>query len=155
MNVGSRSPDNSYRKAACALTAICVSGVLACVPVSTTADDRTQIDDVQFARRASVVLTGRTPSRDLTASIAEGNASLNREHLVDELLSSSNYSESWGRWLAILTGCEEEPLSTAAFAMKVPRERIFWLWQTWTQEQLRHDKPFTKIIHEIIAADSR
>ena len=155
MNLRSESSNNSYRKAAQALTAICV---LACNPVSTTADDRTRIDDAQFVRRASVVLTGRTLSQALTASTASTaivDGSLNREHLVDQLLSSPNYSESWGRWLAILTGCEEEPLSTAAFAMKVPRERIFWLWQTWTQEQLKHDKPFTEIIHEIIATDSR
>ncbi len=122
---------------------------------SVIADEPMRCDDALFLRRASVVLTGRTPSRTQIEGFRKSDDHLDRERLVDEILGSENYGESWGRWLAILTGCEEEPLSTAAFAMKVPRERMFWLWQTWTQEKLNHDKPFTEIIHELIASDSR
>lgn len=111
--------------------------------------------DAVFLRRASVILTGRTPDTSLRSAFPTGTQTFDRNKLIDTLLSMPEFGQSWGRWLAKLTGCEEQPLSSAAFAMKVPRERTFWLWQAWAKRQLNKDASYAEIIIELIGANSR
>jgi hypothetical protein len=108
-------------------------------------------DDDLFHRRASVVLTGRTPSVAAIENRPTKDGRLDRERLVDKLLQSEHFARAWGRWLAKLTGCQEEPLSSAAFAMKVPRPRVFWFWQSSIQADLHQDRSYTEIVHDLIS----
>jgi hypothetical protein len=112
-------------------------------------------DDYMFQRRVWMVLAGRNPDVDDVLQLQSTSRPLDRAALVDRLLAAPEFGKVWGRWFSILTGCEEEPLSVAAFAMRVPRERVFWLWQSWIQDGLNNDRSCGDLVHDLLSADSR
>ena len=148
-----RQPTRTCRAAHLLVAAIWY--FLICSPTASAADEKRLLcEDPTYLRRASVVLTGRVPTDELR-ELLNAQPSLDRADLVDRLLDSDEYAAAWSRWMSAMLGCEEMPLSTAAFAMKVPRERVFWLWQEWTREKLRNDTPYGDIVAELVASDSR
>ncbi len=112
-------------------------------------------DDFIFQRRVWLVLAGRNPPVDDVLRPQSTSSPLDRAALVDRLLAAPEFGKVWGRWFAMLTGCEEEPLSAAGFAMRVPRERVFWLWQSWIQDGLNKDRSCGDLVHDLLSADSR
>ncbi len=119
-----------------------------------TSDDA-RCDDLTFLRRARVVLTGRTATPDEAWQVANQTHPLDRAQLIERLLRTPEYYQVWGRWMARLTGCDEVRLSPAGFAMKIPRERISWFWQNAMADRLRANTPWSEIVTEVLAANSR
>src|SRR6185295_8507809 len=74
------------------------------------------------------------------------------EAVVDRLLSSPRYGERWGRhWMDVWRytdwfGLGKEPRWSQAH---------IWHWRDWIIESLNEDKPYDRMVEEMLAADER
>jgi len=68
--------------------------------------------------------------------------------LVDRLLASPDYGHRWAQhWLDVVRYADSD-----GFEYDDPRPHA-WRYRDWVIESLNHDKPFSRFIHEQIAAD--
>lgn len=109
--------------------------------------------DAEFIRRAYLDILGRIPSReevktwlipDLTTPEGQEFARLKshqrREKLIEALLASPEYAESWARtWAITLIGRE---------ANATYRNML----QEWLQGQFAQNRPFDKLVYDLVTA---
>ena len=101
-------------------------------------------------RRLSLDLTGLPPSiEELTAFLADERPEA-YEDAVERLLASPAYGERWGRhWMDVWRysdwyGYQAELRNSA---------RHIWRWRDWIVASLNGDKPYDRMIQEMLAAD--
>ncbi|HUQ90522.1 MAG TPA: DUF1553 domain-containing protein [Bryobacteraceae bacterium] len=111
-----------------------------------------QADKGTLLRRVYIDLTGLPPTP------AELNAFLNDrdskayEKVVDKLLDSPQHGERWARhWLDIWRYSDW-------YGWRVQNQvrysqRHIWRWRDWTVESLNQNKPYDRMIQEMIAGD--
>ncbi|MGL4551404.1 MAG: DUF1549 domain-containing protein, partial [Gemmataceae bacterium] len=109
-------------------------------------------DRATLARRLHLDLTGLPPTRDeLHAYLADASP-LAYERLVDRLLASPAYGERWGRhWMDVWRysdwyGRRAVPDVLNSYAM-------IWRWRDWIVRSLNDDRPYDRMVQDMLAAD--
>jgi hypothetical protein len=101
-------------------------------------------------RRVYLDLTGLPPTAEqLQAFLADSSADA-YEKVVDQLLASPQYAERWGRhWMDVWRYSD-----WAGWGEQV-RDSMphVWRWRDWIVESLDADKPYDRMILEMLAAD--
>lgn len=101
-------------------------------------------------RRVHLDLVGLPPSPDDVAAFLSDESPDALERVVDRLLDSPEYGERWGRhWMDVWRysdwyGYQAELRNSA---------RHIWRWRDWIVESLNDDKPYDRMIQEMLAAD--
>ncbi|MCI0357923.1 MAG: DUF1553 domain-containing protein [Planctomycetaceae bacterium] len=121
-------------------------------------------------RRASLDLTGLpptpeelrafTPSLRPSVSLSEGQDGATErqrdggkdayEAVVDRLLASPQYGQRWGRhWMDVWRYSDWDGYGNE---IRESKPHI-WRWRDWIVESLNADKPYDRMVHEMLAAD--
>ncbi|HKD35949.1 MAG TPA: DUF1549 domain-containing protein, partial [Pirellulales bacterium] len=107
-------------------------------------------DKATLLRRVTVDLIGLPPTRaELHAFLADQSADA-YEKVVDRLLASPQYGERWARhWMDVWRysdwdGWQKEIRESQPF---------LWRWRDWIVESLAADKPYDRMIVEMLAGD--
>jgi hypothetical protein len=109
-------------------------------------------DRSTLARRLYLDLTGLPPTRQELADYLADPSPFAYEKLVDRLLASPAYGERWGRhWMDVWRysdwyGRRSVPDVLNSYAM-------IWRWRDWIVRSLNEDRPYDRMIQEMLAAD--
>ncbi|NNE93774.1 MAG: DUF1549 domain-containing protein [Verrucomicrobiales bacterium] len=103
-------------------------------------------------RRIYLDLVGVPPTREEFQAFLADNSETAYEKVVDRLLEDSRYGERWGRhWMDIWR------YSSWYGRRSVPDVRNsypgIWRWRDWIIRSLNEDKPYDRMIIEMLAAD--
>ena len=101
-------------------------------------------------RRLYLDLIGLSPPPEAVTRYLADPSEKAYEQIVDELLAHPRYGERWGRhWMDIWR------YSDWAGYKKAIRDsqRHIWRWRDWIVESLNQNKPYDRMIHEMLAAD--
>ena len=113
---------------------------------SESADPRTLI------RRASIVLTGLTPTSEATAdfiSAYEKNREEAYRDLVERLLDSPHFGERWAQhWLDVIRWAETNGSEANLYRKNA------WVYRDYVIRAFNEDKPYDQFVQEQIAGDS-
>ncbi len=98
-----------------------------------------------------------TPTRPLSPSPAneresgrEGEWAKKYESVVDKLLASPRYGERWGRhWMDVWRYSDWDGYGNE---IRESKPHI-WRWRDWIVESLNADKPYDRMVQEMLAAD--
>ena len=104
----------------------------------------------QLLRRVYLDLAGLPPTpEELHAFLADTSPQA-YEQVVEHLLASPHYGERWGRhWMDIWRYTDFYGLE----GMLTGSQRHIWRWRDWIIESLNEDKPYDRMIVEMLAAD--
>ncbi|MEL6106414.1 MAG: DUF1549 domain-containing protein [Planctomycetota bacterium] len=99
-------------------------------------------------RRTYYGLTGLPPSKtQVDAFVADQNAD-SHQRLVDELLSTDQYGERWGRhWLDLVRFAE-----TNSYERDGPKPNA-WKYRDYVIRSFNEDKPYNQFVKEQLAGD--
>ncbi|MBI5851454.1 MAG: DUF1549 domain-containing protein [Planctomycetes bacterium] len=104
--------------------------------------------DATLIRRATYDLTGLPPSPEDVAAYVADRAPDKYERLLDRLLASPQYGETWGRhWLDVVRFAETDSFE---------RDRLkpaAWRYRDWVIDAFNHDKPYARFVLEQLAGD--
>jgi len=101
-------------------------------------------------RRVYLDLIGLPPTRDeLHAFLADASPDA-YEKVVDQLLASPRHGERWGRhWMDVWRYSD-----WSGYGMDIRDSmRHIWHWRDWIIESLNADKPYDRMVVEMLAAD--
>jgi len=111
---------------------------------SPAADKRT------LARRLYIDLLGYRPKYEEVEAFAADKSPDAYRALVEKLLASPHYGETWGRhWLDVARYAEDNPTSEATN----PPYPYAWRYRDWVIEALNRDEPYNRFIKLQLAAD--
>ena len=111
-----------------------------------------QTDKATLLRRVYVDLTGLPPTPEQVAAFAVSNDPKAYDKIVGELLKSPGYGERWGRhWLDIWRYSDWYGYRQSNQVRY--SQRHIWRWRDWTVESLNQNKPYDRMIVEMIAGD--
>lgn len=103
-------------------------------------------------RRVYLDLTGLPPSPQQVAAFVADKDPQAYPKLVDALLASPRYGEQWGRhWLDIWRYSDwygYRKTNQVRYS-----QRHIWRWRDWTVESLNQNKPYDRMIEEMLAGD--
>ena len=103
-------------------------------------------------RRIYLDLTGLSPSPEAVRSFIKESAT-NRnayEEVVDRLIDDPAYGERWGRhWMDVWRYSDWAGYKAALR----DSQRHIWHWRDWIIESLNKDKPYDRMLVEMLAAD--
>lgn len=103
-------------------------------------------------RRLYLDLTGLPPTPTEMRAFLADKSPRAYERKVDELLSSPRYALRWARhWMDIWRYSDwygRRPLNDQRFS-----HRHIWRWRDWIVDSLRADKPYSRMLEEMIAGD--
>jgi hypothetical protein len=103
-------------------------------------------------RRVYLDLIGLSPTPAEIAAFEADRSANAYEKVVDELLADERYGERWGRhWLDVWRYSDWAGWS-GGNQIRDSKPHI-WRWRDWTIEALNHDKPYDRMIMEMLAAD--
>ncbi len=111
---------------------------------------RPEADRATLLRRIFLDLTGLPPTpEELHAFLADASTDA-YEKSVDRLLASPRYGERWGRhWMDVWRYSD-----WAGWGEQVrDSQPHIWRWRDWIIESLNADKPYDRMIVEMLAAD--
>ena len=105
-------------------------------------------DKLTLIRRATFDLTGLPPSTDEVKAFLADSAPNAYEKLVDRLLASSRYGESWGRhWLDVVRYADSTGFEIDLYYPNA------WRYRDYVINSFNQDKPYNQFVQEQIAAD--
>ena len=101
--------------------------------------------DAEFIRRVSLDLTGLPPKSDrVRAFLADTSPSKEkREKLIDELIGSKDYVESWANKWADLLQCNSENLG----------QKGVWVYRQWIEKRIAENMPYDKFVRALLLAE--
>src|SRR5687768_3571285 len=103
-------------------------------------------------RRVYLDLIGLTPTPEEQRAFLEDRSSDAYEKLVDRLLQDPRYGERWGRhWLDVWRYSDWAGWS-GGNQIRDSKPHI-WRWKDWIIESLNADKPYDRMLLEMLAAD--
>ncbi len=111
-----------------------------------------QADRRTLIRRVYLDLIGMPPSPEEVHAFLNDKRPDAWERVVDKLLASPQYGEQWGRhWLDIWRysdwyGYRQQ--NQVRYS-----QRHIWRWRDWTVESLNKNKPYDRMIDEMLAGD--
>jgi len=107
-------------------------------------------DKAVLLRRAYFDLIGLPPTPQQLEAFLKDDSADAWPKVVDQLLDSPHYGERWGRhWMDVWRysdwyGYQAELRNSA---------RHLWRWRDWIIESLNQDRPYDRMIQEMLAAD--
>ncbi|HUS05538.1 MAG TPA: DUF1549 domain-containing protein, partial [Bryobacteraceae bacterium] len=111
-----------------------------------------QTDKATLLRRVYIDLTGLPPTPEQVAAFTVSKDPKAYDKIVDDLLKSPAYGERWGRhWLDIWRYSDwygYRKTDQVRYS-----QRHIWRWRDWTVESLNQNKPYNRMIEEMIAGD--
>lgn len=107
-------------------------------------------DRATLLRRVTLDLTGLPPTREeLNAFVADTSPTA-YEEVVDRLLASPRYAERWARhWMDVWRYSDWDGYGKELRGS----QRHMWRWRDWIVESLDDDKPYDRMIREMLAGD--
>lgn len=113
---------------------------------------RTEASKDVLLRRVYLDLIGLAPTPEEIAAFEADRSANAYEKVVDRLLADDRYGERWGRhWLDVWRYSDWAGWS-GGNQIRDSKPHI-WRWRDWTIEALNHDKPYDRMILEMLAAD--
>jgi hypothetical protein len=109
-----------------------------------------ETDRRTLLRRVYLDLIGLPPSRAQQQAFLADRSPQAYERVVDQLLASPRHGERWGRhWMDVWrysdwSGYKEQIRNS---------QRHIWHWRDWIVESVNDDKPYDRMIVEMLAAD--
>lgn len=101
-------------------------------------------------RRVYLDLVGLPPTPEQVQAFLNDDSPNAWEKVVDQLLSSPQYGERWGRhWMDVWRYSDWDGHGAEVRESK-PH---IWRWRDWIIESLNEDKPYDRMIMEMLAAD--
>ncbi|MCA9195137.1 MAG: DUF1553 domain-containing protein [Planctomycetales bacterium] len=107
-------------------------------------------DSATWLRRVTFDVTGLPPTPEQLRQFCANDTHQSRRELVDQLLASSTYGQRWARhWMDIWRysdwdGYKEELRGS---------QRHIWHWRDWIVESLNENKPYGRMVEEMLAGD--
>jgi hypothetical protein len=112
------------------------------------ADKRTLI------RRATLQLTGLPPTAEDIEAFEQDEAPDAFEKVVDRLLASPHYGETWGRrWLDVARYGEDDPRSLDPMGRGFAPYPNAYLYRDWVVKAFNDDLPYDQFVQAQLAAD--
>ncbi|HYM12634.1 MAG TPA: DUF1549 domain-containing protein, partial [Bryobacterales bacterium] len=111
-----------------------------------------EADKRTLLRRVYIDLIGLPPSSAEVAEFLADPSPNAYEKVVDRLLASPRYGERWGRhWLDIWRYSDWYGVRKSGQVRY--SQRHIWRWRDWTIESLNQNKPYDRMIEEMLAGD--
>ena len=111
-----------------------------------------EADKRTLLRRVYFDLVGLPPSQAAVAAFVADKSAQAYEKVVDQLLASPQYGERWGRhWLDIWRYSDwygYRQTNQVRYS-----QRHIWRWRDWTIESLNENKPYDRMVTEMLAGD--
>ena len=105
-----------------------------------------------LVRRLYLDLLGLPPTPTEIKSFLDNPSPNAYGQLVDKLLDTPQYGERWGRhWMDIWRYSDWYGRRSAGDVRN--GQPFVWHWRDWIIESLNKDKPYDRMIHEMLAAD--
>jgi hypothetical protein len=108
-------------------------------------------NDYEFARRASLDLTGRVPKVERLMQFVNDADPDKRAKYVDELLNSSEWIDKWTMFFGDLYKNTDTIRATNTNRRAEGREAFY----TWIYNSLKDNKPYNRMAFEVISAEGR
>ena len=103
-------------------------------------------------RRVTIDLTGVPPSAEEMRAFLADEAPGAYERAVDRLLASPRYGERWGRhWMDIWRYSDWYGYRKSSEVRN--SQRHIWQWRDWIVESLNEDRPYDRMVMEMLAGD--
>jgi hypothetical protein len=103
-------------------------------------------------RRVTIDLTGLPPTPDEMQAFLSDTAPDAYERAVDRLLASPRYGERWGRhWMDIWRYSDWYGYRRSNEVRN--SQRHIWQWRDWIVESLNEDRPYSRMVTEMLAGD--
>jgi hypothetical protein len=101
-------------------------------------------------RRIYLDLIGLPPTPDQIQAFLNDTSSDAYEKVVNELLQSPHYGERWGRhWMDVWRYSDWD-----GYGQEVRESKPhIWRWRDWIIESLNSDKPYDRMVEEMLAGD--
>src|SRR4051812_23149907 len=111
---------------------------------------RPEANKATLLRRGYIDLVGLPPTRQQLHAFLADESPGAYEKVVDELLASPRYGERWGRhWMDVWRYSD-----WAGYQAEVRDSQPFvWRWRDWIVESLNADKPYDRMVSEMLAGD--
>ena len=107
-----------------------------------------QADRLTLIRRATFDLTGLPPTPDEIDAFLQDSSPRAFENVIERLLKSPHYGESWGRhWLDVVRYAD-----TAGETADYPVP-LAWRYRNYVIDSFNSDKPYDEFLREQIAGD--
>ncbi len=103
------------------------------------------VSDVQFVRRVYLDLIGRIPTDQELVSFYEDKRKDRRARLIDDLLESPGHESHMFNWLGDMLRVKDEYY----------RIGKTWTFHTWLKSQLRENRPWDELVHDMLSAEGR
>ena len=103
------------------------------------------VSDVQFVRRVYLDLIGRIPTDKELVSFYEDKRKDRRARLIDDLLESPGHESHMFNWLGDMLRVKDEYY----------RIGKTWTFHTWLKSQLRENRPWDELVHDMLSAEGR
>jgi hypothetical protein len=103
-------------------------------------------------RRATLDVTGLPPTPDELHAFLDDESPDAYERVVDRLLASPHYGERWGRHWMDVWRYSDWAGWTGGKQIRDSQPHI-WRWRDWIVESLNEDKPYDRMVTEMLAAD--
>ena len=109
-------------------------------------------DKRTLLRRVTVDLTGVPPTAEEMLGFLADSAPDAYERAVDRLLASARYGERWGRhWMDIWRYSDWYGYRKSNEVRN--SQRHIWQWRDWIVESLNEDRPYSRMVTEMLAGD--
>ena len=103
------------------------------------------VSDVQFVRRVYLDVIGRIPTEEELRSFYEDGRKDRRARLIDNLLESPGHESHMFNWLGDMLRVKDDYY----------RIGKTWTFHTWLKTQLRENRPWDELVHEMLTAEGR
>jgi hypothetical protein len=103
-------------------------------------------------RRVYLDLIGLSPTPEEQAAFLADSSAQAYEHLVDQLLDDPRYGERWARHWMDVWRYSDWAGWTDGGQVRDSKPHI-WRWRDWIVESLNQDKPYDRMLVEMLAAD--
>ena len=103
------------------------------------------VSDVQFVRRVYLDVIGRIPTDKELGSFYADTRKDRRARLIDELLESPGHESHMFNWLGDMLRVKDDYY----------RIGKTWTFHTWLKSQLRKNRPWDELVHDMLTAEGR
>ncbi|HLJ12081.1 MAG TPA: DUF1553 domain-containing protein, partial [Planctomycetaceae bacterium] len=105
-----------------------------------------------WLRRVYLDLAGMPPTRDELQAFLSDQSSGAFERVVDRLLARPEYGQRWGRHWMDVWRYSDWYGSRAINEIRYSQRHI-WRWRDWIVDSLNADKPYDRMVAEMLAGD--
>lgn len=111
-----------------------------------------EADKRTLLRRVTLDLTGVPPTTEEMQAFLGDKSPDAYERVVDKLLGSSRYGERWGRhWMDVWRYSDWYGYRRSNEVRN--SQRHIWQWRDWIVESVNADKPYDRMVMEMLAGD--